>query len=105
MEEETKKIIVTFEGCEDGNCMFAQTTDEYGYEIKLYSMVSCEEYFCYLRVFKIFNDETFEDNDFDMNNLDMNDFDDFSYPILKEDIIKQAEEKGIDINRLEFWWD
>lgn len=95
MEEKTKrcndykKIEVEFKGCEGGNYMLAKVTDEDGEEIKLYSMVAFEE---------------FEDDFAENENADMDAFDDFSYPLLKEDIIKQAKENGVDVGRLKFYW-
>jgi len=32
-------------------------------------------------------------------------FDEYSYPILKEEILRQAKENGIPENKLEFFWD
>lgn len=48
--------------------------------------------------------EVLESDYDDFNPDDINDFDDYSYPILKEEIISQAIENDIDIERLEFWW-
>ena len=31
--------------------------------------------------------------------------DEYGYNELKEEIISQAKERGIDVGRLEFWWD
>ena len=83
------EIKVEFKGCEGGNYMLAKTTDEDGEEIKLYSMVAFEE---------------FEDDFAENEDADMDAFDDFSYPLLKEDIIKQAKENGVDVSRLKFYW-
>lgn len=88
-----KKIKVEFAGGEtrmgnDGcNYMLAVTEidDE---EIELYAEVTASEFNCN-------NEEEF----------DLNAFDDFSYPILKEKILEQAEENGIKASQLEFAWD
>lgn len=45
---------------------------------------------------------TYEGTEFDKEPFDVDGFDDYSYPILKEEIIRQAEENGIDVNRLVF---
>lgn len=37
--------------------------------------------------------------------VDMNAFDEYSYPLLKEEIIRQAKENNIPIEILEFHWD
>lgn len=45
---------------------------------------------------------TYKGTEFDKEPFDVDGFDDYSYPILKEEIIRQAEENGIDVNRLIF---
>ena len=40
----------------------------------------------------------------DPESFDMNAFDEYSYPILKEEILRQAKEAGIDENDLKFHW-
>lgn len=72
-------------GRESVNYMLAKYTDESGENEELYSEVKVSDYT-------------------DEEHFDINAFDEYSYPILKADIIEQAKRKGIDINRLEFYW-
>ena len=82
-----EKITVIFEGgiANDGvhacNYMFARTEDADGDPIELYSEVSLPE--------------NLRDDEVDA-------FDAATYPILKEDIINQAIDAGIDANQLVF---
>lgn len=87
-----EKIQVRFEGgeCRDatkGSCnyMLATATDGDGDEIELYAEAAVS------------------DSPFD--NGDDNGFDDYSYPILKAEITRQAVEHGIDPARLKFHLD
>lgn len=100
MKEKTKKcndceeIKVEFLGGESRigretvNYMLAKATDAEGEEIELYAEVKAS-------VMKQKIEGDFNENDFD----------DYSYPLLKADIIKQAEENDIDVSRLKFYWD
>lgn len=91
MEEKIKVEFLGGEsriGKEAVNYMLAKATDAEGEEIELYAEVKASDY------------EAEIEGDFNEN-----DFDDYSYPLLKADIIKQAEEKGIDTKKLDFYWD
>ncbi len=86
MEEKIKVEFLGGEsrvGKEAVNYMLATTIDTEGEEIELYAEVKASDYEAEIE----------------------GDFDDFSYSLLKADIIKQAEEKGIDTGKLEFYWD
>lgn len=74
-------------GRETVNYMLAKATDAEGEEIELYAEVKASDY------------ETEIEGDFNEN-----DFDNYSYPLLKADIIKQAKENGVDVGRLKFYW-
>lgn len=96
MTENKEKIKVSFEGGESrdpfkGSCnyMLATTTDDEGDEVELYAEESIKG--------TRFDCDEHEDFDFDG-------FDDYSYPILKAEITRQAIEAGIDPARLEFFW-
>ena len=91
MEEKIKVEFLGGEsriGKEAVNYMLAKATDAEGEEIELYAEVKASDY------------EAEIEGDFNEN-----DFDDYSYPLLKADIIKQAEEKGRDTKKLDFYWD
>ena len=91
MEEKIKVEFLGGEsriGKEAVNYMLAKATDAEGEEIELYAEVKASEY------------EAEIEGDFNES-----DFDDYSYSLLKADIIKQAEENGIDTKKLEFYWD
>lgn len=87
-----KKIKVEFAGGEarmgNDECNYmlavAEIDDE---EIELYAEVTASEFEC------------------DEEEFDLIAFNDFSYPILKEKILEQAEENGIMAEQLEFAWD
>lgn len=85
-------IIVDFQGGEsrtgntDCNYMLAVFTNQDGEEDELYSEILLTEF-----------TENTEEGDFNLC-----EWDDYSYPLLKEDIIDQAKEKNIDIRRLRF---
>lgn len=90
-----EKIEVLFGGgeCRDAfmgacNYMIATTTNDDGDEVELYEEVPV-------------NGTPYED----IETLDEGGFDDYSYPILKESITKQAIAAGIDPARLKFFWD
>lgn len=36
---------------------------------------------------------------------DESEFDDYSYPILKDEILSQAKKLGVEESQLKFWWD
>lgn len=73
------------------NYMLATVTNDEGDEIELYAEVLTSE-------------TSFDDFDPETEEFDWNGFDDYSYPILKEEIIKKAIENDIDPGRLEFLW-
>lgn len=88
---ENKKITVDFLGGEmgemGGNYMLANVEVD-GEEIELYAEVHL-------------TDEYIDGNGEYMES----EFDDYSYPILKEEIINQAKKNGINPENLKFYWD
>lgn len=93
--EGREMIEICFLGgeCRDamkGSCnyMLGTVTDDEDEKIELYAEMPVSE--------SPFDDDG-EDFDFD-------DFDDYSYPVLKAEITRQAIENGIDPERLKFWW-
>jgi hypothetical protein len=91
MDNENKKITVDFLGGEmgeqGGNYMLANVEVD-GEEIELYAEVHL-------------TDEYIDENGEYMES----EFDDYSYPILKEEIINQAKKNGINPENLKFYWD
>lgn len=91
MEEKIKVEFLGGEsriGKEAVNYMLAKATDAEGEEIELYAEVKASDYEAEIK-----------------GDFNESDFNDYSYPLLKADIIKQAEENGIDTKKLEFYWD
>lgn len=81
---EGSKIITDSNGmtvCDSCNYMLADV-DVDGETIRLYAEINCSDYPEYSGEYP--------------------DFDDFTYPLLKEEIIRQAIEKGIDPDTLKF---
>ncbi len=85
-----EKITVDFQGGEmgeqGGNYMLAKVEVD-GETVELYAEVHV-------------TDEFFDENGEYMDN----EFDEYSYPILKDEIIKQAKENGINPESLNFYW-
>ena len=97
--KETEKIDVRFQAgvCRnptEGSCnyMLATATDGEGNEIELYAEVATKG-------------TPFDDYDPETQDFDFDGFDDYSYPILKAEIIQQAIENGISTDKLKFWRD
>lgn len=59
---------------------------------------------CNFMMVKIGENELYAEVIWD-NDMDETEFDNYSYPILKDEIIRQAKEIGVEENQLEFWWD
>lgn len=59
---------------------------------------------CNFMMAKIGDDELYAEVIWD-NGMDETEFDNYSYPILKEEILRQAKELGVEESQLEFWWD
>lgn len=94
-----KKIDVIFEGSDSRqnpgvacDYMLAKTEVD-GEEIELYAEILIDD-FCKE------HDLPFEGDEFDMDEVD-----DVIYPVLREEIVKQAAKYGIREDELNFWWD
>lgn len=87
----TKVLFEGGESCRGSEaCNFMMDTDALG----LYAEVVASDW-----------DECPEYDPNDPDSFDMLGFDDYSYPILKSEIIRQAVEAGIDVGSLHFHWD
>lgn len=93
VESQAEEMIkVDFQGGEsrtgnvDCNYMLAEFTNNDGEKDELYAEVLLTD----------FTEDTEE------GSFDLNDWDDYSYPLLKEEILNQAKEKGVNANRLKF---
>lgn len=64
------------------NYMFAKVENEDGEEIELFASIEIPE-----------------------DAVKPDDYDEEHYPILKAEIIRQAQENGVDPETLKFWWD